>query len=268
MSSSVKMTILWRQRHYNNLLFIIERCLYMIITNPLNQSEIFDTDKPRKKGRPDKWISDHPQYKEYRKSRGYKTNDNKTPLTPICEEGCDLISKEDLKIAVSRRILAKNNTNFTDPEDFILNCYASVNPQSYGALIEQRIRDKNNMTKISNRLEEGDVLSSNPDDPYPKKEVKASISEKGEFRIVQTRPNSGMNSYLLLFFEITSHKPEDMRVVRHTFEVPKKELEDFVGIASAHGHAKQDNEGALTIKIGSSNWELLNKNYKTTQYNF
>jgi hypothetical protein len=140
-----------------------------------------------------------------------------------------LTSKADLKQLVRTRKLVREQaeTSYEDPEDFIFFCYIAKNPQSYGSLLEKRIREKNGMIKVEASQEKGDAVDV--DGNF--KEIKCSISDCGVFNAVQIRPHHNIHSCLLFFFEID----DSTNVVNHFFEVPEKDVLTFPGISIAHG---------------------------------
>jgi hypothetical protein len=138
-------------------------------------------------------------------------------------------TKNILKEMVKTKKLLKNQSesNYEDSEEFVLFCYLAKNPQAYGSILEKRIIQKNQMKKVSASIERGDVIDV--DGNY--KEIKCSIGDHGIFNAVQIRPHHDIYSCLMFFFEID----ENNNIVKHTFEIPEKEILNFIGISVAHG---------------------------------
>ena len=140
-----------------------------------------------------------------------------------------------LKEMVSTKKLLKNQSesDYKDLEEFVLFCYLTKNPQSYGSLLEKRIIEKNEMKKVSASIERGDIIDI--DGNY--KEIKCSIGDRGIFNAVQIRPHHDIYSCLMFFFEIDKNN----NVIKHIFEIPEKEILNLVGISVAHGTKKNVN---------------------------
>lgn len=153
-----------------------------------------------------------------------------------------LETKSSLKQIVEKRknLREQSAEAYDDPEDFVLFCYVTKNPQAYGSILEKRIREKNGMTKVDPSEERGDAIDV--DGNY--KEIKCSLSGDGVFNAVQIRPHHNIYSCLMFFFEIN----ESNDVVSHFFEIPESDLLKFPGISIAHG-TKQNKNSKTEYRI-------------------
>ena len=172
-----------------------------------------------------------------------------------------VLEKQILKEMVIQKIKAKkeNVELYSDPEDFILNCYLNRTPQSYGALIEKRIIKKNNLKKLKAKYNIGDAEENKKN-----KEIKVSISDNDIFNIVQIRPHADIFSYIIWFFEITNIG----EVQFYCFEIPKKDIMTIDGLGGAHGTKESNKEQKnieyrVSIKKNSNAWFKL-QSYKRT----
>lgn len=164
------------------------------------------------------------------------------------------ILKEQTKIKKQQK--SENPDAYVHWDDFILLCYNTRTPQSYGALIEKRIIQKNGLRKLKSELNIGDAEENGL---Y--KEIKISISSddnKPTFNIVQIRPHANIFSYLIWFIEID----KDCMIINHTFEVPKEDIMNIPGVGGAHGtkesNVNQKNiEYRVTVKKNSAAWNFL-----------
>ena len=164
------------------------------------------------------------------------------------------ILKEQTRIKKQQKL--ENPDAYEHWDEFILLCYNTRTPQSYGALIEKRIIKLNGFRKLKSELNIGDAEENGFN-----KEIKISISaddEQPTFNIVQIRPHANISSYLIWFIEID----KECNILNHTFEVPKEDMMKIPGVGGAHGtkesNVNQKNiEYRVTVKKNSAAWKFL-----------
>ena len=162
--------------------------------------------------------------------------------------------KEQTKIKKQQKL--ENPDNDINWDEFVLLCYNTRTPQSYGALIEKRIIKNNGFRKLKSELNVGDAEENGLN-----KEIKISISaddDQPTFNIVQIRPHADISSYLIWFIEID----KNCMILNHTYEVPKEDMMKIPGIGGAHGtkisNVNQKNvEYRVTVKKNSIAWKFL-----------
>jgi hypothetical protein len=162
--------------------------------------------------------------------------------------------KEQTKIKKQQKL--ENPDNYINWDEFVLLCYNTRTPQSYGALIEKRIIKNNGFRKLKSELNIGDAEENGLN-----KEIKISISaddDQPTFNIVQIRPHADISSYLIWFIEID----KNCMILNHTYEVPKEDMMKIPGIGGAHGtkisNVNQKNvEYRVTVKKNSIAWKFL-----------
>jgi hypothetical protein len=162
--------------------------------------------------------------------------------------------KEQTKIKKQQKL--ENPDNYINWDEFVLLCYNTRTPQSYGALIEKRIIKNNGFRKLKSELNIGDAEENGLN-----KEIKISISaddDQPTFNIVQIRPHADISSYLIWFIEID----KNCMILNHTYEVPKEDMMKIPGIGGAHGtkisNVNQKNvEYRVTVKKNSVAWKFL-----------
>jgi hypothetical protein len=162
--------------------------------------------------------------------------------------------KEQTKIKKQQKL--ENPDNDINWDEFVLLCYNTRTPQSYGALIEKRIIKNNGFRKLKSELNIGDAEENGLN-----KEIKISISaddDQPTFNIVQIRPHADISSYLIWFIEID----KNCMILNHTYEVPKEDMMKIPGIGGAHGtkisNVNQKNvEYRVTVKKNSIAWKFL-----------
>ena len=162
--------------------------------------------------------------------------------------------KEQTKIKKQQKL--ENPDNYINWDEFVLLCYNTRTPQSYGALIEKRIIKNNGFRKLKSELNIGDAEENGLN-----KEIKISISaddDQPTFNIVQIRPHADISSYLFWFIEID----KNCMILNHTYEVPKEDMMKIPGIGGAHGtkisNVNQKNvEYRVTVKKNSIAWKFL-----------
>lgn len=153
------------------------------------------------------------------------------------------------KAAIQKNQMKKIDINKCQYEgkQFVLHCYAFLNPQAYGSQIQKRFINVNNLQHVPSTVGRGDCIENSSF-----KEIKSSISAEGEFSIVQIRPHHNLKSYLLLFFKIC----DDGEVENYFFDVPSDILYSMK-LSNAHGKKESKNlekEYRMTVKIGDENW--------------
>lgn len=161
--------------------------------------------------------------------------------------------KEQTKIKKQQKL--ENPDNYINWDEFVLLCYNTRTPQSYGALIEKRIIKNNGFRKLKSEL------NIDAEENGLNKEIKISISaddDQPTFNIVQIRPHADISSYLIWFIEID----KNCMILNHTYEVPKEDMMKIPGIGGAHGtkisNVNQKNvEYRVTVKKNSVAWKFL-----------
>lgn len=123
--------------------------------------------------------------------------------------------------------------NELNDEIFFLKC-CLVNPQSYGALIQNRFIRLNNGLKIKSSENKGDCIIDNH---YY--EIKSSISFNNCFNIVQIRPWQNIDYYLIL---ANIDKNVSISVLKLNHQQMMNELENHKQTAHGTIIANQNNQ--------------------------
>ena len=160
-----------------------------------------------------------------------------------------MLDKTSLKQMAKNKKLLKEQSElvYSESEDFVLFCYVSKNPQSYGTKLQNRFIQKNKMIQVPSSMNKGDAIDV--DGNY--KEVKCSIGDNGTFHAVQIRPYQDIYSYILCFFEVN----EEGGVFNHFFEIPSKDMLKLPGISVAHGtksSLNKEKEYRITFSMNSN----------------
>ena len=178
----------------------------------------------------------------------------------------EILSEEFIEKATSARDivrkLADNNAEFgfnLSITHFLKIMHAYINPQSYGARIQNKLIKDFNLSKVSAQKDKGDVTNINGKFGEIKVSYK-TISNK--FNFVQIRPHQNCDFYLLCAID-----PSDF--VLYPFLITKDNISHLLKIVKAvncHGVTENkidrtQEELRVSVEKDSINWNIMTDKY-------